>query len=264
MAIKLGIAGPPNSGKSFSRKFIEKGEEVFIIAPSAKATHIKTSDGKPLKRLNPSTKTFEEAYPNYTASKVIKSMCGKDLKGFTFVGNYITSSLEDVIYILKFINTNMPNIKTIILPDFTHFISKVLANKEFIKKKNGGEAFQRFWELAGDVMDNLLLSIDDLREDLVVITEYHIDFDENLDEWVIFTPGGKMLTEKFKLESYYDYMLFTYIDGNEDGTITSDSYKFITKRWGKYPARMSELFEDVLIPNNLNTVLQKIREENGI
>lgn len=264
MALKLGIAGPPNSGKSFSRKTIKDGESVFIIAPSAKATHMTTSDGLPLKRLNPAAKTFEEAYPGYTVSKIVRSLVGKDLKSSKFIGNYVNSPLEDVIYILKFINSNMPQIKTVILPDFTHFISKVLANKDFIKRKSGGEAFQRFWELAGEVMDNLLLSIDDLREDLIVITEYHTEFDENLGEWVVFTPGGKMITEKFKLESYYDYMLFTHIDKGDDGVVDSDSYKFVTRRWEKYPARMSELFKETLIPNDLSLVLSEMRKINGI
>jgi len=37
----------------------------------------------------------------------------------------------------------MPHIKTIIIPDFTHFISAILADRKFIARKAGGEAFQR-------------------------------------------------------------------------------------------------------------------------
>ncbi|MFA5758479.1 MAG: hypothetical protein WC942_03785 [Clostridia bacterium] len=109
-----------------------------------------------------------------------------------------------------------------------------------------------------------MLSIDNLREDLIVVTEYHTEYDDDLEEWVIFTPGGKMLTEKFKLESYYDYLLFTYVDKHENGIISPNDYKFITRRWKNYPARAGELFKETLINNNLQTVLDALRKENDI
>ena len=264
MALKVGICGPPNSGKTFSRTFLTQGEKVFVIAPSAKAMKIKTSEGKAIKRLNPQTKTFEELYPGHSPSKVMKGLMKSDLTGKKFTGNYIIADLEDVETLLKFVNIYKPEINTIILPDFTHYISKVLASKSFIMRKSGGEGFQRFWELAGEVLENLMLSIDNLREDLIVVTEYHTEYDADLEEWVIFTPGGKMLTEKFKLESYYDYLLFTYVDKQENGIISPNDYKFITRRWKNYPARAGELFKETLINNNLQTVLDALRKENDI
>lgn len=268
MAIKLGIIGLPNSGKSYSRKFIEKGEEVFVLAPSAKSRHITDSQGVPLKKLNISFggyKTLEELRVKTkvaTIHDLIPTFLTKDPKDLEITGNWAMCKLDNIQNYLKLINDYMPHIKTIIIPDFTHFISAVLANKEFIRRKSGGEAFQRFWELAGDTLEKLVISIDDMREDLIVVTEYHCEYNEVGDVWEMFVPGGKMLQEKFKLDSYYDFMLYTHIEKKEDGEVAS--YNFVTRNWGKYNARSAEIFKNTLISNNLEVVLSEIRKYNGI
>jgi len=270
MALKLGIIGEPNTGKSYSRKFLKKGEEVFIIAPSSKAMHITTSEGLPLKRLQVSTeksKSLEEMRDRNNLemiSDIIPVLLKKEPNELTITGNFILTKLRTLESCLLFVDKFMPSIKTIILPDVTHFVSSVIADKEFIKRKAGGEAYQRFWELAGEVLNGIIESIDKLREDLIVVTEFHSEYDENLDSWKIFMPGGKMIIEKFKLDSYYDFMLYTHVNVKDDGVVTSDSYKFVTRKHGKYNARMSELFKDTFIPNNLEIVLTEIRKYNGI
>lgn len=265
MAIKLGIIGEPNTGKSFSRTFIDKGEEVFIIMPSAKAAHITDSSGKALKRLNISTPTSVNiealAEKNKLTQEEVISKFAL-IQEPTITGNYVVTKLEYVQTYLQFVSKYMPSIKTIIIPDFTHYISAILADRKFIARKQGGEAFQRFWELAGDSLQNIIVSIDYLREDLVVVTEYHSEYNEVADSWEIFVPGGKMLKQAFKLDSYYDYMLYTHVVKKDSGEVSS--YNFVTRKWDKYNARCSELFKETLIPNNLQVVLDKLREQNGI
>ena len=265
MAIKLGIIVEPNTGKSYSRTFIKNGEEVFLIMPSAKATHIKNSKGEALKRLNISTKTtptIEEiaAKTNKTVHEVVQNY--KSIPDASISGNFVYCRLEHVKMYLDFVSLYMPHIKTIIIPDFTHYISAILADRKFIGRKAGGEAFQRFWELAGDALEGIILSIDNLRDDLIVVTEYHSEYNEVSDSWEIFVPGGKMLRQAFKLDSYYDYMLYTHVEKKDDGTVSS--YNFVTRKWDKYNARCAEIFKETLIPNNLQTVLDAIRKDNGI
>lgn len=238
MAFKIGIVGSPNTGKSYSRKTIERGEDVFIIAPSQKATHVTTSDGKPLKRVE------------------------RNEDGSYISGNFtICSDLSILPNILQFVN-ELPQIKTLILPDFTHFVSAVLANRTFISRKAGGDSFQKFWELAGDALNSFIISLDNLRDDLLVVTEYHQVFDEHENKFKIFIPGGKMLEEKFKIDSYYDFMLYTHVEQDEHGEV--ESYNFVTQRWQKYDARFSGLYKDILIPNDLSKVLNDTREYLGI
>lgn len=120
----------------------------------------------------------------------------KGANGEYISGNWtLCPSLYTLPMILDYVN-KLPNIKVIILPDFTHFISKILADKNFISRKAGGEAFQRFWELAADTLNNFMLTQINLREDLIAITEYHSEYNEVQDTFKIFVPGGKMLEEK--------------------------------------------------------------------
>ena len=238
MAYKIGITGLPNTGKSYSRKTIIDGENTFVIAPSQKATHITTTDGQPIKKL------VKDANGNYVSGNFV-----------------INSDLNTLPAILNFVDS-LPHIKTLILPDFTHFISAVLSDPNFIKRKQGGEAFQRFWELAGNALNAFIRHLDHLRDDLLIVTEYHAIYDDVQGVYKIFVPGGKMLEEKFLIDSYYDFMLYTHVETAENGDVVS--YNFVTKRWDKYNARYSNLYEDTLIPNDLGKVLKDTREYLGI
>lgn len=269
MAYKIGIVGLTNTGKSYSRRTIKNGENVFILSPSHKALHIRDSEGNPLKPLNiftDSSKNMEEICTKLSCTK--NALAGKLLKAANPVnieGNYLVMKdvkmLEDWI---KFVSLKMPHIKTLILPDFTHYISEIIAQKEFIQRKSGGEAFQRFWELAADALNNFITGMDEMREDLLVVTEYHCEYNEATGMFEIFVPGGKMLKDKFLPDSYYDVMLYTHVMEDDGNIKQSDRYKFVTYNTGKYNARCLNLFEDPYIPNDLQLVLDKVREYIGI
>lgn len=269
MAHKLGIAGIPNSGKSFSRRTIKDGENVFILMPSVKATHIKDSKGKPLKRFDISTPKFKNKAEyihrlnaknvhmliSYMNSQVKPGLVTKDM----IKGNVeVVKNLVDLPIWLEFISKHLTWIHTVIIPDFTHFISEVIATDEFISRKAGGEAYQRFWELAASALRNFVLSIDNYREDLIVVTEYHAEFDENIQGFDIFSPAGKMLKEKFLVPSYYDILLFTDVETTDGG---KNNYRFVTDRTQRYPfARAMNIFGQTYIDNDLQLVLTKMRE----
>lgn len=243
MAIKIGIMGPPNTGKSYSRSFLTNAEETVVLASSAKATYLKDKEGKPLPKL-----------PSLADMKTTVQS-GNQIKG-----NWaMVPDIKSVETYLSVISKYMPHIKTVVIPDFTHYISKILASEAFMKANAGGGAFARFWTLAAESLNSFFLGADNLREDLVVVIEFHAEFNDTEDVFQIFVPGGKMLSEKFKPESYFDIMLCTYIQKNDDDSVTADSYKFVTRKFGFYNARSMELFAETLIPNNLQTVLDKVR-----
>lgn len=275
MAYKLAIAGIPNSGKSFSRRTIPDGENVFLIAASNKITHLKTSKGEPIKHFDlatpqfPNKKAYKEkiqkvgdtALVHYINENVSK---GK-LKPEMLKGNIaLVDQLVSIPIWLKFISEHLPWVHTAIIPDFTHFISKHVSTDDFINRKAGGEAYQKFWEMAATVLKNFINSIDNYRHDLIVVTEYHAEYDENLQGYDIFSPAGKMLKEKFLVPSYYDVLLFTDVKmPEEDGG--KPEYRFVTRQTKGYPyARAMDIFEDTFIPNDLNMVLTKLREYTGI
>lgn len=277
MASKLGIAGIPNSGKSYSRRTIPDGENVFLLIPSNKATHIKDSKGNPLKPFDLKTTNFasKEAYMEKVGVKnehqLISYINAKikpgTLKPDNLKGNVqIVSDLNDLVIWMKFVSDHLPWIHTAIIPDFTHFISKVISTDEFINRKAGGEAYQRFWELAAKALKTFVIAIDNYRPNLMVVTEYHAEFDEALGGYDIFTPAGKMLKEKFLVPSYYDILLFTDMKTENEGEENENiDYRFVTRPTRKYPyARTMNLFDDTFIPNDLQLVLTTVREYLGI
>ena len=275
MAGRIGLCGEPNSGKSYAGKTIKKGEEWFIISPNEKKTYIKLSNGELLPYFNLRT----DKTPN--TNEICKNLdievthdLGVIIAGFTkkklpldsliLEGNKATvKDISQVDAIMRLISDRRPDIKYILLPDFTHYLNIVMSSKKFLSRNSGGEAFARFWDMAADTLNNVIQNIDYLRRDLIVVTEYHSEYNEEAGIYEIFTTGGKMLKEKFKLESYYDYLFFTKYEDNEKVKM-ENRYKFITKRDGKYSARSSDLFKEVSIPNDLELVVNKVREDLGI
>ena len=276
MGIRLGIAGPVNSGKSFGRRTIPDGENVMVLAPSMKATHLRTSSGKPSGYFKMSKKRADGTIANekelYAAAGVanrlelLHKINNEKQPGtwdFIYEGSIaLIHSLAELPIWMKFINLHMPKIHTVIQPDFTHYISNYISGKQFINRKAGGEAYQRFWELAGESLENFILLTDHLREELVVITEYHAEFTVEKGEFELYVPAGKMMTEKFKPESYYDIFLYTDVLYAENGDAVS--YDFITRKNKKYPdARAMELFEP-RISNDWQPILNKVRDYYGV
>ena len=268
MAIRIGIIGPPNSGKSYSRKFLKKSEECMVLSSSVKAIYLNDKAGKPLPRLNiksPNAGNLTDIMakakqagmnPGQTWAKLTSSEPGT----LDVTGNWsVVPSIPALEAYMKFVDRQMPHIKVIIIPDFTHYISKVIASNEFRDTK-GGKAFERFWTLAADSLQSFFLTVDRLRDDLIVVTEFHADYDDTLGHFKIFVPAGKMLSEKFQPESYFDIMLCTKVETGEDGTVTDDSYKFVVRRDGPYNARSMGLFDQTTIPNNLQLVVDKVQE----
>jgi hypothetical protein len=278
MAHKIGIGGLPNSGKSFSRRYIPDGENVIVLAPSNKAPHLRTSAEQPVKPFDVKTANFE----NITAA--VDGMLSKGVTNIhqlidfwnqklpvgAFKPENLTGNVQAVEKLaflpiwLNFVSKHLPWIHTVIIPDFTHYISRVISSPDFIERKAGGEAYQRFWELAGEALRHFIISIDSLRHNLIVVTEYHAEYDETLPGFDLFVPAGKMLTEKFKPPSYYDILLFTDVKLPEEDTQKAE-YRFVTRATRKYPnARTMDLFDQTYIPNNLQSVIDKVREYLGI
>lgn len=303
MGYKLGIGGYQNSGKSFGRRYIPDGENVMIIMPSIKTSHLFTGPAgvekftmaeiddaikkgtrkavKPFNLRSPEGKynSSEEAIaliPDPTKrnlpyvlamidAKKPANYFGKTPRNF-LTGNIIhCEKLDDLQLYINFVDKWMPWIHTIILPDFTHFISETITSDVFISRKANGEQYAKYLDLAADSLRGFIKSADKLRDELIVVTEYHVEMVPETGVYEIFTPGGKMLKEKFLPSSYYDTFLFTdckYDENDEDGKV---EYRFVTRKVKKYPeARSIGNFDDLYIPNNLQMVLEQVRIYNGI
>src|SRR3954470_13551414 len=192
--MRIALLGPVNSGKSYSRHTIPDGENVLILEASYKTTYLTTSHDKPVEMLGISTakyKGWDEAKAYYKLSSqssvtpILKYLKEKYKPGQFqrkhLPGNVvICKDLKEIPEWLYFVERFMPWIHTIILPDFTHYISEVISTPAFIERKAGGEAYQRFWELAAYALRGFILAADSIRPDLFVVSEYHVEF--NIEE----------------------------------------------------------------------------------
>jgi hypothetical protein len=273
MGFRVGILGGPNTGKSYSRQTIPDGENVMVLMASVKASYLKDSSGIPVDWLSIKTKHYngwEEAKAHYKFTStegvlghLYKTIEKGKMKRANLPGNLvIVKNLTDLVGWIRFIDKYMPWIHTIILPDFTHFISEIISSISFIERRHGNDAYQKFWELAGNALRGFLLTSDAIRKETIVVAEYHAEFDEAQQCYTLFTSGGKMLKEKFLPMSYYDVLLCTHttIDENsKEGEV--NGFKFVTRPTTRYKdARTMGIFQDLYIPNDLNLVLTEIRK----
>ena len=277
----MGIMGLPNTGKSHSRSFIKDGSDCFVLAPSMKFSHLFKGEGDARIALPPfdmkaNGATWAEVAKKagMTKNQLIHSLAEGDLPpGLEMQGNSaLVASIDDIGYFLKFIDRHMPHIKNVWLADFTHWMSNVISTSRFQNRKAGGEAFAKWWELAANVLNNILRSIEQLeREDLMVITEFHAQLPDQAEGELFyepFVPGGKMLNNAFLPKSYFDVMLCSHVEPYADDLKEEDRFKFVITRKAPYDGRAMGLFNDIaekgMIPNDMQLVLDRVRKHYNI
>lgn len=171
----------------------------------------------------------------------------------TSKGNLVKTSKAKVILTwLDHINKNMPEIKDIVLDDYTFVTAFELQ----------GRSGEKDWKRFTDVVDNLLNTlklISTMRSDLVVHMMNHtqVTGDGILeDKYTRAMSYGKLIDEKLgQLEAHFTIVLLAQKVINEDEI----KYGFITKDGNSSAKAPLGMFEDAFIPNDLalvrNTVM---------
>lgn len=160
-------------------------------------------------------------------------------------GNKIVSDDYTVILgALDYINNQRQEIKAIVIDD-----AQYLMANEYMRTATQ-KGFEKF-TIMGLNYWNLLCKIRNLRPDLVVFMLSHIETTDN--NFQKAKTIGKMIDEKIEVEGMFTIVLNTFVDQNK--------YYFITQNTGQNTVKSPEgMFETVLIENDLNYVLQKIKE----
>lgn len=278
MGYLLGIGGNQNTGKSYSRSFLK--EEAVVITCNTKSIYLTKKDGSAVDEImikSSDHKTMAETLQKWNVSHVTQlaqlacnaALTGKSRPSLDIIGNYIV--VENIIQAqiwLQFVSLFMPHIKVVIFPDFTHFITETLTDTNFRLRGKTKEAFERYVDLAADAFNTFFKSARATRKELIQVIEFHIEFDENARVWNIFTPGGKMLKEKFKPESYFDVFLVShFIDEEDDKDLKyADRFQFLTRKHKHFDARSNvhDPETELMVPNNLQDVITRIRKRENI
>ena len=225
----IAIVGESGTGKSTSLRNLNP-EETFIISAT----------GKPL--------PFRGWKKNYIP-------LAKDKESGKWVGNYFVSSKWDtIIKILTIINKQLPQIKQVIIDDFQYVLSY-----EFVDRATE-VGYTKFSELAQHAME-ILRYAEQMRDDCTMCFLTHSEnVGTEIDPKYVIKTVGKLLAEKVTLEGLFTYIFCTKIEEGADGKM---EYKLITNNDGKCLAKTPMgMFEDLEIDNDLNQILEVIKEYN--
>lgn len=228
MAELIAIVGESGSGKTTSIRNLNP-ETTFIISTTGK---------------RPGIKGAKKKYPDFKINKETKEVTGNF---------YTTSNIDQIASVMKLINTKMDHIKTLIIDDYQY-----LQGFESMARVDE-KGYAKFTDIAKHAY-GVLKSGMDLRDDLfVVIITHSENIGDNINPYYKIKTLGKMLDSVITLEGLFTYVLFTKVI-NDGETV---QYKFLTNSDGSCTAKSPMgLFDDMLIDNDLDFVINKITEYN--
>ena len=225
----LCIYGESGSGKTTSLRNMNP-ETNFIISTT----------GKPL-----SFRGWKKKYVPFIINKETKEISGN---------YYVSSNSEQILKILKIINSKMPHIETVVIDDMQYIMSY-----EFVDRATE-VGYGKFSELAQHMMD-ILRYAEQMRDDCTMVFLTHSEnVGTEIDPKYVIKTIGKLLSEKVTLEGLFTYIFFTKVEEGEDGKM---QYKLVTNNDGKCLAKTPmDMFEELEIDNDLNEILKVIKEYN--
>ena len=228
MAELIAIVGESGSGKTTSIRNLNP-ETTFIISTTGK---------------RPGIKGAKKKYPDFKINKETKEVTGNF---------YTTSNIDQIASVMKLINTKMDHIKTLIIDDYQY-----LQGFESMSRVDE-KGYAKFTDIAKHAY-GVLKSGMDLRDDLfVVIITHSENIGDNINPYYKIKTLGKMLDSVITLEGLFTYVLFTKVINDGEAV----QYKFLTNSDGSCTAKSPMgLFDDMLIDNDLDFVINKITEYN--
>jgi len=225
----IAIVGESGSGKTTSIRNLNP-EETFIISTTGK---------------RPGIKGAKKKYPDFKVNKETKEMSGNF---------YTSSNIEAIKQMMKIVNLKMPNVKVLIIDDFQYL--QAFEAMARVDEKGYG----KFTDMAKHAYEALKTGMD-MRDDLFIVVSTHSEnTGDNLNPYYKIKTQGKMLDSVITLEGLFTYVLFTKVVKDDSDSV---QYKFLTNSDGTCTAKSPMgLFEDLLIDNDLDYVIKKIKEYN--
>jgi hypothetical protein len=160
---------------------------------------------------------------------------------------------NEITRLLRTISEKAPHIKNIIIEDSNY----IMGFNMIAKATEVG--YTKFTLMAKDMVE-LFREARKLRDDITTFYFTHPETIEDGGEIIGYKikTAGKLIDNQIVLEGLLTVCLYTHVDENKDG---SASYNFITNRFKKYPAKSPDgMFDEIKIPNNLQTVVDKVNE----
>lgn len=216
------------------------GEKMLVIGESGSGKSTAT------KNLDPKTTFYINCIGKPLPYKGWKGKY-KDVENEA-TGNMLkTYDWQRIIGAMKKISDDMPEIKTIIVDDAQYIMSY-----EFMKRAKE-RGFDKFTEIAQHMFD-VLITPDDLRDDLMVVFLGHCDDSSGKTKMKTI---GKMLDEKITIEGLFTVVLLCYSFKDGENTM---KYVFVTNSNGTNTCKSPDGMFDITINNDLDMVIKKFNE----
>lgn len=144
-----------------------------------------------------------------------------------------------------------PNIKTCVLEDFTHYMSKDVIDRA------GDKGYDKWTELAVKIFNNIVSKItastrDDL--DFVMIAHVSATTDASGNMEIGLQTAGKLLDNSIKIPSYFTYIFHGVINYDQD----EPRYWFQTNRDNVRLAKTPKGCFPLFIPNDYKAIFNRI------
>jgi len=207
-----------------------------------------TGKSTSIKHLNP-----EETYIINVAKKELPFKGSEKLYNTEKKNYKEVDDANEITRLLKTISEKAPHIKNIILEDSNYVMGFTMLDKATEK------GYEKFSLMAKDTV-TMIRQAKMLRDDLIVFYFSHPDVIEDGGDIIGYKikTAGKLIDSQINLEGLFTVVLYTNVDEKKDGTM---DYQFVTNRYKKYPAKSPDgMFTEMKIPNNLQTVVDSIRE----
>ena len=153
---------------------------------------------------------------------------------------------------LRTLSDKAPQIKIVVIEDSNYIMGfNIVAKATEV-------GFTKFSLMAQDMV-NLFKEARKLREDMIVFYLTHLETIEDDGRIVGYKikTAGKLIDNQVLLEGLLTVCLYTNVEEKKDST----EYNFLTNRYKKFPAKSPHgMFDEVKIPNNLQLVVDKVRE----
>lgn len=226
------VIGEPGTGKSRAIKGLDPKTTV-ILKPNNKAL------------------PFPGWAVNYQLNKNMFVLAGIRSLGDTILGPHPKTSDGKGIDrtkprdLTKGINAAV-HIKTVVVEDFTHYMSKKVVDDSNIK------GYEKWTELAVWVYQNMAELESKIRPDLDIIFIAHTEIKETTEgaAEVGMQTSGKML-DKLKLPSYFTYVLHSKVVFADDTTkylmqTNRDSFRLAKTPEGMFPIDVNNDYGEIL------------------
>ena len=172
----------------------------------------------------------------------------------------VTSELDHIATLIEKISSGKPEVKYVVLEDFTHFFSARIFSPKFLARNTGGEAFQRWNDFGASVFQAIFAKSQQWRDDLYIIVIHHTEVKENGS--IGFKSAGKLLDNTIDFPSYFTYIFHGIVQEGADGRpnyvmqTNKDSIRHAKTPYG--------VFEELYINNDIKDALDRITKyRNG-